>query len=126
MPRQRVYYDYVNGDLVPYWYVLTFKQNEISWDRNRFFFDAIAPFEYFNRDQYNDSILSVSIFKSDLIFNQNIPNRVGIDLRNVSQRIRKYNLCPSEIRQFILPIPDIEEVLRLLPNRRKKSFVINV
>lgn len=125
MPKQRVYYDYVNEELVPYWYVLTFKNNEITWDKNSFFFDAIAPYEYLNRDQYNDSIISVSIYMNDLIFNTDQLNRIGINLKNVSQRVRKYNVCPSEVKQFIIPIPDINDVLKLLPNRRNQSFIIN-
>lgn len=125
MPKQRVYYDYVNGELVPYWYVLTFKNIEISWDKSGFFFDAIAPFQYFNRDQFDDSILSTSIYMTDLIFNEKCPERIGINLKRVRQRISKFNVCPSEIRQFIIPIPDIDEFLKLLPNRKSKSFMIN-
>lgn len=125
MPKQRVYYDYVNEELVPYWYVLTFNNNEVSWDKNVFFFDAIAPFEYLNRDQYNDSLISVSVYMSDFIFNENQPHRIGIDLCNVSKRVLKYDVFPSEVKQFIIPIPDINEVIKLLPNRKIQSFIIN-
>ncbi|MCM3598657.1 hypothetical protein M4D55_23140 [Metabacillus idriensis] len=125
MPRQRIYYDYVNEELVPYWYVLTFKSNEITWDKNVFFFDAIAPFEYLNRDQFNDSLISVSIYMSDLILNADNHQRIGINLNNVSKRVLKYDLFPSEVKQFIIPIPDINEVIKLLPNRKNQSFIIN-
>ncbi|MRX54791.1 hypothetical protein GJU41_12480 [Bacillus idriensis] len=125
MPIQRIYYDHVNEELVPYWYVLTFKRNEISWDKNVFFFDAIAPFEYLNRDQYDESIISVSIYMSDLIINPVNPQLIGINLNNVSKRVLKYAVFPSDVKQFIIPIPDINEVIKLLPNRKKQSFIIN-
>ncbi|MGG3798026.1 hypothetical protein [Metabacillus fastidiosus] len=123
MPRQRVYYDYVNGELIPYWYVLTFKPNQIEWDTSIIYFNIIAPFEYFSRDNFDDSILSISILMSDIVTNKDKPNILGIQLKRIKENILKYDVDPNLCRQFILQVPDIQEVLNLLPNKRN-FFVI--
>lgn len=123
IPQQRVYYEYVNGELCPYWYVLTFEPCQIGWDKPTIFFDVFAPFEYLERDCFDESLISISIFISDLIINGNNPSRLGINLARVKARLN--GLEPELITQFVIQMPDIEEVLSLLPNRRTQAFLIN-
>nr|WP_309101647.1 hypothetical protein [Fredinandcohnia onubensis] len=124
MAKQRVYYDYYEGQQVPFLYVLTFSAGEIKWDKHVFYFDIIAPFEYYDRDTFDDSIISASIFLGDLIVNVDSPNKLGINMKRVRQRIQGYGLDPYLVRQFIIMLPDIEDVLKLLPNRRTLSLLI--
>ncbi|PAD67295.1 hypothetical protein CHH83_19605 [Bacillus sp. 7586-K] len=124
MPRQRVYYDYFDGKEVPFWYVLTFKYQEIPWEQDAYYFEVIAPFEYFDRDEFDDSIMSVSINIEDLLINNLHECNLGLNLNRIKERILKHGIEPYEVSQFIIQLPDIEEVLKLLPNERKASFIL--
>lgn len=124
MPRQRVYYDYFEGKQVPFWYVLTFKKQEIPWEKDTFYFEVIAPFEYYGRDEFDDSVISVSINIEDLITNNLQDCNLGLDLNRIKERVLMYGVELYEISQFIIQLPDIEEVLKLLPNERKTSFIL--
>lgn len=124
MPRQRVYYDYVDGNLVPFWYVITFRSYEIPWEQETYNFEVIAPFEYFDRDDFDNSILSTSINIEDLLTNNLHKCQLGLNLNQIKQRILKHGVEPWQVSQFIIQLPDIEEVLKLLPNERKTSFIL--
>ncbi|MGG3803119.1 hypothetical protein [Metabacillus fastidiosus] len=118
MPRQRIYYDYVNEELVPYWYVITFKHHQIDWDQSTLYFQVTAPFEYFDRDNFDDSILSLSILMSDIVIHKNDPSKIGIHLKRIKETLLNHGADPSLCRQFIIQIPDIQDILHLLPNKR--------
>ncbi|WP_243299735.1 hypothetical protein [Bacillus litorisediminis] len=125
MPQQRIYHDYINEKLVPFWYVLTFRPCEVNWDKHVHYFEIIAPFEHFNRDDFNDSIISTSLYLSDLIISESKPNQLGIYLKKVKHRILQHGIDPELVLQFIVPIPDIDEVLKLIPYNRTISFLSN-
>ena len=125
MPQQRVYHEYVNEILVPYWYVLTFKPFEINWDKPVHYFDVIQPFEHIERDQFDESIISFSINKADFLLNNDYPGKLGINLKSLKRRILQECIDPDVVQQFIVPIPDIDEVLNLIPNERKLSLLLN-
>lgn len=124
MPRQRVYYDYFEGNQVPFWYVLTFKNHEIPWENDTYYFEVISPFEYFGRDEFDDSIMSVSINIEDLLTKNLEVCNLGLNLNRIKARIIRHGVDPYMVRQFIIQLPDIEEVLRLLPNERKASLIL--
>ncbi|MGG3625490.1 hypothetical protein ABES25_18285 [Bacillus gobiensis] len=117
MIKQSVYHEYVNEKLVPYWYVLTFDQ--ISWDTPVIYIVVQPPFEYFERDMFDDTMPAVSVTMNELILNHNYPRKLGIYLKRVKQRIVDYGGDPTHFRQFIFQIPDVDEVLRLIPNSGK-------
>lgn len=118
IPKQRVFYHYIDGNLVPYWYVLSFRYNEIPWNEETYFFEIIAPFEYFDRDDFDDSVLSASVNIEDLITNEILESKLGLNLNKIKQRLYKHGIYPDEVTQFIIQLPDIEEILCLLPNKR--------
>lgn len=119
MIKQSVYHKYVNEKLVPYWYVLTF--NQINWDKSVIYIDVQQPFEYFERDMFDDTMPAVSVTMNELILNHNYPQKLGIYLKRVKQRIFDYGGDPTHFRQLIFQIPDIDEVLNLIPNRKNNN-----
>jgi len=125
MPVQRLYYDYVDKQVVPYWYVLTFKPCDINWDKPVYVFDAIMPFEFIERDEFDETLISMSIYFSDFIFNKANPGKVGLNLKSIKKRLDKYGVDPYVVRQLIVSLPDIYEVLEYLPKNRKMSFCFN-
>jgi hypothetical protein len=124
MPQQRLYKEYVNEKLVPYWYVLTFKPGEISWSEDYYFFEPIAPFEHVERCQFDDSIISSSIYMRDFIRRPDSPHLLGLNLIRMKERIQLLGIDPCLVRQFIVCSEDLNEVLQLLPNERTKSFML--
>lgn len=125
MPQQRVYFEYINEELVPYWYVLTFQPCEINWDKPVLYFEVIQPFEYIERWEFDESLLSTSIYLSDLIINPVSPTELGIDLRSIKNRILKHGVDPDVILQLIIQFPDIDDVLQLMPNERKMNLILS-
>lgn len=124
MPQQRIYHEYVNEKLVPYLYVFTFKHCEINWDKPVLYFELIKPFEFIGLDNMDDSVVSISIFKSELLINPSYSNKLGILLSSVKKRILQHDVDPDIIRQFVLPVLDLNEVLSLLPNERKMGIFL--
>ncbi|MCM3111642.1 hypothetical protein [Lederbergia lenta] len=124
MPQQRLYYEFVDNQLIPYWYVLTFQHQEIDWEKSIIYYDAISPFEYVERHEFDDTQVSMLIHLSDLIFNQNTQS-IGISLKNVRKRIDRYGVDPYIVQQFVLSIPDLDDFLTFLPTSRKIAFVMN-
>jgi hypothetical protein len=119
MPQQRLYYEDVDGKVVPYWYVLTFRPGEIDWDKDFYFYTPIAPFRYIERDNFNDELPYTQIYYFELF--RDITERLGIDLFSIKQRMK---IDPSIFRQFVVQIPDIDEVLKLLPKERKMTILL--
>lgn len=124
MPQQRLYHEYINEKLVPYLYVLTFKPCEIDWEKSVLYFDLIKPFEYVGIDQIDNSIVSISIYQSELLKNPSLPNKLGIYLNSVKRRISQHCVDPYVVRQFVMQINDMDEVFSYLPNERKMEFLI--
>jgi hypothetical protein len=125
MPQQRLYYEYIDEQLIPYWYVLTFQLGTINWEKSVLHFYCIAPFEYVERHEFDESLINVSIQQSDLVFNPAIPNRIGINLISVKNRIKKHGVDPYVVQQFIISTPDLNEILTMLPKQRELSLLIS-
>jgi hypothetical protein len=124
MPRQRMYHEYVDGELIPFWYVLTFDSSKIQWDKSVLHYEVIKPFDFVERDEFDESIASISIFLSDLIFNETKPNVIGLNLNSIKGRIDRYGIEPELIHQFVLSTPELNDLLELLPTERKIEFCI--
>ncbi|MBY0122199.1 hypothetical protein [Bacillus sp. S/N-304-OC-R1] len=124
MPQQRLYYEYVEKQLVPYWYVLTFSPFELNWDKHIHYYDALKPFEYTGRDEFDESIISMPIYLSDLVFNNDLPGKIGIHLSTIRKRIESIGVDPCLIRQLVLPHPELDEFINILPKELKLNTLI--
>jgi hypothetical protein len=125
MPQQRLYYEYVDGELIPYWYVLSFQSFEVNWDKPIFYFDAIKPFEYIDRDEFDDSKVSMSISLSDLVFNYESPGRIGIRIAVIKKRLEVHKVDPYVVNQFIISVPEVNELLEMLPAEREMTLMVS-
>ncbi|MEH7392448.1 hypothetical protein [Bacillus sp. JJ1474] len=124
MPKQRLYYEYIDRQLVPYWYVLTFSSCELNWDKHVFYYKAIKPFEYTGRDEFDETIISMPIYLSDLIINGELPDKIGLHLSTIRKRIESVGVDPYLVRQLILPHPLLDGFINLLPAERKMNLLI--
>ncbi|MCJ8008942.1 hypothetical protein ACFFF5_21245 [Lederbergia wuyishanensis] len=124
MPQQRLYHEFVGNQLIPYWYVLTFDYREIDWNKALYFYEAIWPFEFVERDEFDDSLISYPIYFSDFIFNNLSPNKIGINLKRVKKRMQMDNTDPCIVNQLIVPTYELIDLLHFLPSERKTEFAI--
>lgn len=125
MPEQRLFFEYINGVLSPFWYVLTFQLCEINWDKHVFYYQPIKPFEFVEREEYDESLPGVTIHLSDLVFNYDLPGQIGINLNLVRKRIERNGVEPEVVRQLILTAPELDDFINLLPTERKINFMLN-
>lgn len=124
MPQQRIYYEKVDNKLIPYWYVITFDVSEVNWDIPILYYEAISPFSFVERDDFDEALASFSVYFSDFVVNKDKPNQLGLNLTAIKKRIYRYDIEPYHIRQFIIQLPDIYEVMKLLPKSTKKLFLL--
>lgn len=124
MPQQSLYYEYVEKQLIPYWYVLTFSPLELNWDKHIHYYDAIKPFEYTGRDEFDQSIISMPFYLSELIFNNDLPGKIGLHLSIIRKRFESEGVDPYLVRQLILLPHELNEFIEILPKERKINFLI--
>lgn len=126
MPQQRIYYDYIDGKLMPYIYVLTFQNGEINWDKPLFEYEAIKPFKHDDIYDFDHSILTCSIFFTDFIFNNNRPLHFKLNLTSIKSRLERDYIDPYVIKQFVLGTFELQELLQLLPKERSMKLFLEV
>lgn len=124
MPQQRLYYDYVDNQLIPYWYVLTFEYGGINWDKPVYYYEAYKPFEFIERHEFDDSIITTSISLADLIFNKHKPGQIGLNINAIKEKIFRYGVDPWVVRQLLLPSHEIGELTSMLPGERQMNLVL--
>lgn len=73
-------------------------------------------------DQMDDSLVSISVFKHEILLNPSYPNSLGILLRSIKKRVLQYGVDPDVIRQLIIPTLDLDEIINLIPNERKIDY----
>lgn len=126
MPQQRIYYDYINGKLMPYIYVLTFINGEINWDKPSFEYEVIKPFKHDDFYDFDSSLLTCSIFLSDFIFNDNRPHYFKLNLTSIKARLEQEYIDPYVIKQFVLGTYELQELMQLLPKERTMNLFMEV
>jgi hypothetical protein len=112
MAKIKVFYDYHEGEQVPIWYVIRFNASELDYNKT-LYIPIEAPFEATSLDGFDESIMAVSIFISDLTLNPNKINRFGIHLPAIHQRLELSGVDTLDIEQFVLQVSDIEEILQM-------------
>lgn len=120
MPKHQLFHEKVDGQIIPYWYVISYKDNELNWDKYVLYIDYQLPYQYQNRNNFNDSIPSISLDISDFIFLQSDLTRFCINLKKLKKRIHQYNLSPSMFKQFIIPVPYLNPLLDFIQTQVTK------
>lgn len=122
MAKHQLFYENINNEFVPYWYVISFKKFEIDWDKHVYYTDILPPFIYSNRDFFNTRKVSCTIRLADLVFSDTSVNHIGLNLKIIKNKILKSHFDAEMVNQFIIALPDLDEFLKLIP--RKKRFFL--
>lgn len=109
--KNKVYYDYYLGQLVPIWFVIEFP-NGVDWSKPYFHFPIHAPFERQNAEDFNPDILGASVTMNDLTFTSN-HNHIGIDLLSIQKHMDEAGIDKMNVKQLIVQVADIEEILQM-------------
>lgn len=125
MPKQYLDYQYVDGELSPFYYVIELSKGEVNWDKNIFYFDLITPILSTEYSEINEFLFSYNVSSTDLILNKEFPHRLGINLRSLKKRIYCDIHDPNVIEQFIMYAPDVEMILNQIPSQRTMSLLLN-
>ncbi|MDQ0268694.1 hypothetical protein [Cytobacillus purgationiresistens] len=65
MPKQYLDYQYVDGELTPFYYVLKLYKGEINWDKSVFYFELMPPIKSIEYDEVDESLINFHILLSD-------------------------------------------------------------
>jgi hypothetical protein len=111
MSKNKVYYDYHDGELVPIWYVIEFPGG-VDWSHPYFHLPIQAPFEKQNAEDFDSDMLGVSVTMNDLTLTAK-HNHIGIDLLLIQKRLDEAGIDKMDVKQFIIQVADIEEILQM-------------
>lgn len=110
--KKTVHYDYHDGQLVPIWAIIHFEPAEIDWD-STWYIPVETPFEKQEMDAYSDEMMGVSVLISDLVVSYGYSNHYGIHLPYIKERIEKHSADIMDVKQFVIQVSDIEELLHM-------------
>ncbi|PPA88593.1 hypothetical protein C4A76_08140 [Brevibacillus laterosporus] len=108
-----VYYDYLENRLAPLWYVITFRETELDWNKERAYIPITAPFQRKEAEDFDPDLLGLTVTLGDLLVHPEKPGKFGINLRALKEQAERHGVDHQEIRQFVLQVGDIEEVLQM-------------
>lgn len=112
MIHYKVYYDYYEGERVPFWLIIDAKASEIDWDQDSLLVPAQAPFELHDQDDFDQYAMNVSVILNELMLNV-APNHFSINLKSLKTRLAEFGAEPWEVHNLVVLVADIEEVLQM-------------
>ncbi|WP_368657669.1 hypothetical protein AB3Z07_21395 [Metabacillus halosaccharovorans] len=124
MAKHQLFHESVQGELVPFWYVIQFDKDEIDWDKNIIYTPVKLPVEYKNRDEFERYKLSLPIKVSDLVFNSSDTTKIGINLRKLKKNINNHGLSYNSFQQFVFLCSDTRELIKFLPNSERRLLYL--
>lgn len=115
MAKIKVFYEYdqFQDGLAPIWYVLQFGITGMDWTKQTVYISLSAPFEKQDPEEFHDDIIGMTIEMADLVRNEIRPKQFGILLPYVKARAERLGYDISDIKQFIIQVSDIEEVMQM-------------
>ena len=113
MANTTVYFDYHEGEKAPIWYVVEVTEEDLL--QEYLYIPVKAPFQPLL--EFEEQI-GISILLSDLTVHETIPEHIGIYLENIKNRAEENGIDILDIKQFIIQMADIEDVLLMTPNRK--------
>lgn len=110
--KHTVVYDYHEGQEVPIWFVINVENEDIDWDTT-FLFNVDAPFQKRDINDFDELSMSLAIYLEDLTIPSNSNKPLGINLPVVKLRVEAIETDVQDIKQFVLQVSDIEDMLQL-------------
>ncbi|WP_313804718.1 hypothetical protein [Cytobacillus sp.] len=124
MPVQYLDYQYVDGELSPFYYVLKLFKGEVDWDKHIFYFDLMVPIKSVEYSEIDENLINYGVHISELIINKDYPNKLGINLSALKRRLSFDIHDPSVIEQFLLYAPDVMAIIGHFPQVNRMEFIL--
>ncbi|MGN7183727.1 hypothetical protein [Cytobacillus kochii] len=124
MPELILDYQYIDGELKPFYFVIKPAKEEINWNKNVFHFDLLPPITSEEFSNFDETLINCTISLSELIINRDIKNRLGINLKSIQHKLTPDIHDPSIIEQFIIYAPDLLEVIGEFPTNQMRKFIV--
>lgn len=109
----RVFYDYHEGNLVPFKYMISFRKGELPWDREKVFVPVSAPFERLGIEDFLPDSLAITITLGDLILSADKPGKFGIHLPPLRRRAIESGVDYWDCENLVIQVADLEELLQM-------------
>ncbi|TCJ01333.1 hypothetical protein [Cytobacillus praedii] len=124
MPVQYLDFQYLDGELSPFYYVLKLFKGEVDWDKHTFYFDLMVPIRSEVYSEIDDNLINYGVHISELIINKDYPNKLGINLSALKRRISFDIHDPSVIEQFLLYAPDVMGIIGEFPRVNRMEYML--
>ncbi|WP_077616812.1 hypothetical protein [Caenibacillus caldisaponilyticus] len=106
----KVYYDFRDGQERPIWYVVN---NDFDWNLATQYIDVLTPYKKASLFDFENHLINVSVFIQEMTQSYAHPNKLGLNLLAIADRIRHDGIEPNNVDQLIMLVNDIEEVLHM-------------
>lgn len=117
-----VIYDYNENGSWPAWMIVKPKYGEFDWKKETIYLSLHTPFQRLDREDLDESDFGISITHTEIVVNTEHPDKIGIYIPRVKERIMKIrgdeftpSFRMSDIRHFIIQMADIEIVTQMNP-----------
>ena len=107
----KTYYNYYEGELVPLWYVISFKKGDIDWGRTTLYVPIDTQTKPQEIEDYLPDQLGLSVTLGDLTLNASKPGKYGINLSSLRQRAIDNDVDYWDVEQLIIPVSCIVELM---------------
>lgn len=124
MPVQYLDYQYVDGELSPFYYVLKLFTGEVDWDKHTFYFDLMVPIKSEEYSEIDENLINYGVHISELIINKDYPNKLGINLNSLKKRLSFDVHDPSVIEQIFLYAPDVLSLIGQFPTENRLEYML--
>ncbi|MFC4403281.1 hypothetical protein [Gracilibacillus xinjiangensis] len=107
-----LYYDYVDNQKSPIWLVV----DNFNWTSSVIYISI----NHFNTEVITNFLsneLSTTVLLSDLVINEKYPDKIGIKLYGIEQRINQIGMMRKDIRKLVIRTVDLKEIIYI--NRKK-------
>jgi hypothetical protein len=118
-----VIYDYNEDGSWPCWMIIKPQSGCFDWKTETLYVSLQTPFQKLNREDLDELDFGLSIVQTELVINTEHPDKIGVYLPRVKERIRKIRgdeFTPSfrmdDIKHFVIQMADIEIATQMNPN----------
>lgn len=109
----KTYYDYYEGDLIPLWFVLSFKKGDLDWTKTTLYVPIDPPTKMQEIEDYLPDQLGLSVTVGDLILNASKPGKFGINLSALRRRAIDNGVDYWDVEKLIIPVSIVAELLSM-------------
>lgn len=123
--KNKVYYDTLDGKVIPLWYTIEIDRGEINWSKKLKRFPIDATFELVPISEFKEYETDAPIPATNLVLHPSKPNDFCVQLHSLKEMLFFFDVDPYNIRRLIINVQDLERLLQLTILNDKKIRITN-